>query len=327
MHGALTAPLAPPAAETLARFWDAQQQLLADRLAMAVPHGARVALLDYPVHGNTGDHLILLGTERWAAQAQLEIVGRWHVDNVPWRSLPSDTILLCQGGGNFGDLYRFQAFRERLIAARPRQRIVLLPQTIHFRKPKRLRRSAEVFARHPDLHLFVRDHGSLEIAREWFGGCRPTLAPDMAAFLFPVADTLGCRLPPRPCQEMLRFFRRDRERTAVPPSGAGRAVDWDDLDPWGTPYWLGAVAAGYLCGRVIPADYASRTWFEFCRNRCRRAAVTLADHRRIVTNRMHCHILACLLGIPNVVHDNSYGKCSAYFRAWHAELPFTRLSV
>ena len=45
----------------------------------------------------------------------------------------------------------------------------------------------------------------------------------------------------------------------------------------------------------------------------------------LVSNRLHGHILACLLGIPNLLFDNNYGKCSDYFRTWHADLPFTQL--
>jgi pyruvyl transferase EpsO len=327
MIAASPPPLVRPDADLLRRFWQGQQTLLAERLDAAVPRGSTVVLVDYPVHGNTGDHLILLGTERWAQNRELRVAGRWHIDNFTFAPLADDTIILCQGGGNFGDLYRFQAFRERVVAAYPRHRIVMLPQTIHFRDRANLQRSALNLGRHPDLHLFVRDHRSQATAEEWFPGCRPTLAPDMAAFLHPVAETLACDLPAAPSRCELRFFRRDRERTRSRAGSDELGIDWDDLAPWHVPYVLGAIGAGYLFGRFIPAGYASRHWAAFCRNRCARAAAELADHRLVLTNRMHCHILACLMGVPNVLFDNSYGKCSAYFRAWHEALPFTSLSA
>jgi hypothetical protein len=92
--------LTPPDRATLASFWTGQQALLADLLATAVPAGSTVALLDYPVHGNTGDHLIWRGTEQWLKSIDARIVGRWHIDNFTFPRLPSDTILVCQGGGN-----------------------------------------------------------------------------------------------------------------------------------------------------------------------------------------------------------------------------------
>jgi pyruvyl transferase EpsO len=319
-----TPNLDTPSAAALESFWTCQQDRLAELLATAVPSGSSVALLDYPVHGNTGDHLIWLGTERWLGTIGATVVGRWHVDNFPYPQFPADTILLCQGGGNFGDIYRFQRFRERVIHAYPGHRIVMLPQTIHYRDPARLRHSAEALARHPDLWLFVRDHRSLAIAADAFAGARPQLASDMAAFLFPVAETLGCALPRAPSRDVLNFFRRDRERTSMP---AHDSIDWDHIDPQHRLFVLGAIATGFLFGKLIPAGYASRYWLDFCHGRVIRAATLVADHRTVITNRMHCHILASLLGVPNVVFDNSYGKCSAYFEAWHTELPFTRLAT
>ena len=318
--------LTPPDRATLASFWTGQQALLADLLATAVPAGSTVALLDYPVHGNTGDHLIWLGTEQWLKSIDARIVGRWHIDNFTFPRLPSDTILVCQGGGNFGDLYRFQRFREQVAAAYPGHRVVMLPQTIHYRDPARLRQSATALAGHRDLHLFVRDHRSLEIARESFAAARTQLAPDMAAFLFPVADVLACDLPASPRHDVLHFMRRDRERTAATTGAAARSIDWDDIDPQHRLFVLGSIATGYLFGKMIPSGYASRFWLDFCRGRVIRAAQLVADHHRVVTNRMHCHILASLLGVPSLALDNSYGKCSAYFQAWHADLPFTRLA-
>lgn len=317
--------LAAPDHDQLASFWTEQQTLLADMLADVVPAGSPVALLDYPVHGNTGDHLILLGTERWLESIAARVVGRWHVDNFTFPRFPTGTILVCQGGGNFGDIYRFQRFRERVIATYPNHRVVMLPQTIHYRDPARLRHSAAALARHADLHLFVRDHESLAIAMASFANAHPRLAPDMAAFLFPVADVLRCEVPTVPRRDVLHFIRRDRERTAAGPVPQG--MDWDDIDPGHRLFVLGAIATGYLFGRMIPAGFAGRFWLDFCRGRVIRAARLVADHRQVVTNRMHCHILACLLGVPSVLFDNSYGKCSAYYRAWHAELPFARLAA
>ena len=106
MNAAISAArdLAPPARDVLAEFWTGQQALLAGLLAPVVPQAATVVLLDYPVHGNTGDHLIWLGTERWLESIDARVTGRWHIDNFTFPRLPDDTIVLCQGGGNFGDI-------------------------------------------------------------------------------------------------------------------------------------------------------------------------------------------------------------------------------
>jgi exopolysaccharide biosynthesis predicted pyruvyltransferase EpsI len=50
-----------------------------------------------------------------------------------------------------------------------------------------------------------------------------------------------------------------------------------------------------------------------------------AASRYVDSNRLHAHILVCLIGVPNLLFDNSYGKCSDYSRTWHSELEFARL--
>ena len=95
---------APPSPEVLRRFWNGQQDRLAATLAEKIPDGSTVAMLDYPVHGNTGDHLIMLGTECWVTERKLNVLGTWHADNFLAPKLPREAILVCHGGGNMGDL-------------------------------------------------------------------------------------------------------------------------------------------------------------------------------------------------------------------------------
>ena len=47
----------------------------------------------------------------------------------------------------------------------------------------------------------------------------------------------------------------------------------------------------------------------------------LSGGERIVTDRLHGHILALLLGIPHIVLDNDYGKLAAYIRVWTQASP------
>jgi pyruvyl transferase EpsO len=36
----------------------------------------------------------------------------------------------------------------------------------------------------------------------------------------------------------------------------------------------------------------------------------------VVTDRLHAHIFAIMLGLPHVVLDNSYGKTRSTFETW-----------
>jgi pyruvyl transferase EpsO len=36
----------------------------------------------------------------------------------------------------------------------------------------------------------------------------------------------------------------------------------------------------------------------------------------VITDRLHAHILSLLLGIPNIILDNSYGKVRDFHETW-----------
>ena len=51
----------------------------------------------------------------------------------------------------------------------------------------------------------------------------------------------------------------------------------------------------------------------------RRGVEIISSARVIVTDRLHAHVFAILLGIPHVVLDNRYGKIRSTFETWTAE--------
>ena len=52
--------------------------------------------------------------------------------------------------------------------------------------------------------------------------------------------------------------------------------------------------------------------------RVERGCRILARGRVVVADRLHGHILSLLMGLPNVVLDNSYGKTRAVYETWTA---------
>ncbi|MNC34023.1 putative pyruvyl transferase EpsO [compost metagenome] len=57
-------------------------------------------------------------------------------------------------------------------------------------------------------------------------------------------------------------------------------------------------------------------WIKYARKLSREAINLFSDYENIITDRLHGHILSCLMNIPHTVHDNSYGKNSGYLQAW-----------
>jgi len=49
------------------------------------------------------------------------------------------------------------------------------------------------------------------------------------------------------------------------------------------------------------------------------------QHKLVITNRLHGHILCVLMGIPHVVIPNSYHKITSFYETWTHQVPFCKL--
>ncbi|MFI5371322.1 MAG: polysaccharide pyruvyl transferase family protein [Candidatus Eisenbacteria bacterium] len=293
-----------------------------------VPRDGAVALVDFPHAPNVGDSLIWLGTLAWLRAsgrgAPRVACSEFTYDpRTLARRIGSGTILLS-GGGNFGDLYEnHQRLRERVIADFPDHRIVQLPQTLHFHATENLERARSVLNRHAKLTLLVRDHRSLAIAGEEFHA-PAILCPDMSLCL----GALPRRVPAT--RPIVWLSRRDKEAMAEAPIRAPvdvRPVDWLSDDPRTVIRFNRSLSRGLRHRpelRPWLAPWITPTFDTIARMRLERGARILGAGERVVTNRLHGHILSLLLGIPHYVVDNSYGKVRNFHEAWTRESKLTR---
>ncbi len=296
-------------------------------LGPRVPAGEPCALLHFPSSANAGDNAIWLGETTYLRRAGARIVYTCEVatysrDRLAAR-LGQGTILL-QGGGNLGDLWSAaERLREDVIAAFPDRPIIQLPQTIHFQETANLARARTIFNSHPNLTLLVRDHQSLEVARNEFTASS-LLCPDMAFALGPLVR------PRRPRRAIVCLLRTDKESMGL---SAGRELsalvrsDWRADRPLPRLLSRGIRAATRLVSRQPRAlDWAWPTLTGFydliAQLRVARGARMLSPARCVVTDRLHGHILCLLLDIPHVVLDNSYGKVRSFYETWTAQSEF-----
>ncbi|MGP7795132.1 polysaccharide pyruvyl transferase family protein [Sphingomonas sp. CLY1604] len=275
----------------------AQRSALDALYRAAIGPGEQYALLDFPDHPNVGDSAIWLGEcamLRAVTGNDPAYVSTWHdFDEAALRRACPDGVVFLHGGGNLGDIWpHHQRLRETVLTRMRDRRVVQLPQSIHFDDPAAAARFAHIAAAHPDLTLYVRDRPSLATAQA-FVGAHAALAPDSAFALGPQPRSAADR-------PLLALLRTDAERVAdrAGPPAEAAPVDWlEDDEP-------------------LPDDRLQRA-----AARVARGLALLSRGERIVTDRLHGHILALLLGIPHVVLDNSYGKVGAYIDAWTAGSP------
>jgi pyruvyl transferase EpsO len=283
-----------------------------------VPADRPMVYLDYPLHLNIGDLLIWLGAEAFFASHGYRITGRGTCVDLRrdlGRRITPETTIVLHGGGNFGDLYPIhQHFREHIVESYPANKLVLLPQTVHFESEAAALASAKIFNRHRDLTFFVRDEPSHAFVSRHFRA-QVLVAPDMAHQLW---GELG-DLPEG--SGALHLVRDDIEATTVRPAGFGQ-VDWLDLIPvWRRKLHRLVRMLHDLENTLDHGLGGADLWLRYCRTLCERMTAQFLTHRMIVTNRLHACILGALLEREVRFFDNSYGKLGAYTDAWMDGMP------
>ncbi|MBS0419371.1 MAG: polysaccharide pyruvyl transferase family protein [Proteobacteria bacterium] len=273
--------------------------------------------LDYPVHLNFGDLLIMKGTERFFADCGHRIEARaayMSFSDSLRRRITGDTILVMHGGGNFGDLYPVhQRFREQVVRQFPDNRIVVLPQSVYFSSASALEQSAEVFRAHRDIVLCLRDHASVRRAGTRFTH-NTVLMPDMA-------HQLWRRPPPEPTADdrILVLMRRDLEMSQdqTRSGGVSHSRDWLDFIPrWSCRIFGKILRLHELEGRSGLRLGAQRVWYRYCDLLHTHMEKQFQGYGQVVTSRLHGMIFAALLNKRARYLDNTYGKLTGYANTW-----------
>lgn len=284
----------------------------------------RVVFYDYPLYLNVGDLLIQQGTEQFFAENKIHVWKRYSVWDMPSsiRGMDDDVVIVCHGGGNFGDLYQsHHESRERVLQLYPRNPIVILPQTVYFNSRDLFRQSMEILRAHRNCHIFARDARSLEILRT-AGIQRTSAMPDMAHCLW---GRLRAEVPSSYQERPMLFVRRDKESKPFTTLHRGepeeQTWDWNRIIRLSTSrYARLLIAAIERQGKTGMHNQKYWQWRSMQERAIRDGVRFFSRFRKIYTNRLHAMILGLLLEREVCAFDNSYGKLSAYRDTWLSEM-------
>ena len=307
-----------------------------DALAVALDGSRSVGFVNFPNHGNPGDPAIWLGTQRLLADLGVSVdysSAWWNFDADNARRAVGDAPILLNGGGNFGDLYAGQqGARKTVLRTMSGNRVIQMPQSIHFKDPARVEEMRGLIDAHGGFTMMTRERRSEAIARDEFG-MEPILSPDHAL-------ALGAAPPPvEPASDVVWIGRQPGDpeflASAAPPPEAGLAsFEWmngvlADQATWDEEGLAAlarnaALVALHTAGQPVPEAEqrdAASTFEPLARRWVAYGMRTLAAGRFVVTDKLHGHIFCALMGLPHVVLDNSYGKVSGTLDAWTGGLP------
>jgi pyruvyl transferase EpsO len=294
-------------------------------------------LLDLPYYPNVGDTLI------W--EGELELLKKFTCKNLNSKAryqnlskINRKTLILMQGGGNFGDLWRrIQDYRLHIIKQYSDNEIIIFPVTVGYEDKNTLHQDAEEMAKHQNLTICARDQVSYNILKENFKN-NILLVPDMA-FYIPTEKLSKMRLPEK--DKTLYLKRTDKElrfNEILPcvPQQNLEIHDWPSFekDPKCWKKYHRILKMSRRLGRrkgfrlFQPFVLQLSDWYfhsQVKKQLIKQGVEFVSSYKDIYTTRLHVAILSVLLEKSVNIIDNSYGKNSSFYNTWLSDVQGVKL--
>lgn len=271
--------------------------------------------LDLPYYANIGDALIWYGTECWLKTTHFSCKLRASCSTFSFPELRSETVIIMQGGGNFGDIWRqHQEFRLKVIKHYPNNRIIILPQTVFYSNPKIAMRDAAIMRQHRNVIICARDKRSLKFLKAFRFSKNLLLLPDMV-FCAQLESSESTK-------DAIFIKRTDKEWKDVPLKQLPSDIEIGDWCSIERPDKV-VESFSLIENRDGKNSYAINV---FLPHLVDLGIEQLGQYRTIYTTRLHAALLGILLGKNIVLFDNSYGKNSSFYDTWLREIPNVKMA-
>ncbi|WP_353854527.1 polysaccharide pyruvyl transferase family protein [Bacillus sp. Bos-x628] len=274
----------------------------------------KIILTLLPAHDNLGDHAIAYSSYRFFKEHfptyQIVEVGTREIYRLarPLKHAKHPDDLVCIiGGGNMGDLYRYEEWtRQFIMKIFHSYPLIQLPATVHFTATKRgkkaERRAIQTYAHHPRLLLMARDQTTYQWMQRHFPEKDVWKQPDMVlsldessknyereGILLCLREDKEAYLPPHKRSQLQQSVKKEYEKVALFTTTIGKRVD-----------------------RTTRFEELSSLW-----NQLRQTQV-------VVTDRLHGMIFCAITNTPCVVLRSFDHKVMEGYE-WVSHLPFITL--
>lgn len=272
-------------------------------------------LLELPYYTNIGDILIWQGEEEYLKTIPYKCKGRHSLETFPYPVIDENTMILFQGGGNFGDIWiKHHDFKMQVVEKYPQCKVLFFPQTIYFKSEDNLHKCAEFLSHYPNVTICARDEKSYELLRQSFKN-PILLVPDMAFYIseFKISrnnstsDSLLLKRNDVELKETKSLTAISHKNVVIHdwPSMEHRSI-WTQIlikaMPKLPPKWM-----DWYCNHLY-RPHLLRCGCQF-----------ISRYKKIYSTRLHGAILSFLLGKEVVILDNSYGKNKCFYDTWLAD--------
>ena len=154
----------------------------------ANPSSPKFILINSLDTNNLGDHKIAIAQKYFLSKHfKNEIIEfpysitSAHVSQIK-KYINKNDIIIVAGGGYLNVFWRSSFdILKNILTLFPENSVILMPQTFYFENNEiLLSKTKEVFARHPDFLICVRDNESFHLIRKNYPSCHVLLLPDIA---------------------------------------------------------------------------------------------------------------------------------------------------
>lgn len=291
-----------------------------------LPSGKRCFIFLAADYGNIGDIAISHAQKQYLQRVltDYEVISvaisqtRFVLNSIKQQIRETDIVTII-GGGNMGGTYPdIEELRQLIIKSFPANRIVCFPQTLDWNNSDQsqhaLQRIVNVYAKHPDIHVFARESITAAKLNELFSAYSNVhigLVPDIVMSANAIAlGTTDCVVP----LGILRCLRDDKE-------AALSAEQYSMIDK-------ALAATGHTIEKTDTHAGGSQLNEAQCTKLLTDKLSQFRAAKLVVTDRLHGMILSLLSGTPCLVLPNSNHKIRQTQLDWlrnHPRLVFLEL--
>ena len=258
-----------------------------------------------PFHENLGDHAITLSQEQLLAERGIKAF-EIHTKALDYggsffaKMVPNSTVILLNGGGFLGSLWKHEERRVRKIFTEfSSNKIVVFPQTVTFADSTDEDRayfeeSKKIYSMNKNLTIFVREKNSLAYMKEKMPEVHVEIAPDIVT-----------RLKNPNSKDLKRSgfilcFRKDKEQKVT----ADMKTEVLEL-----------LKAKYGSEEITYTDtvidhFVNKAARE---NEVNAKLAQFGSAKLVITDRLHGMIMAAITNTPCIAFGNSNGKVKNVF--------------
>lgn len=285
-------------------------------------------LLDLPYYSNIGDTLIWEGTKEYLETLPYKCLYYASKDSFVYRKLPKNVVILLQGGGNFGDLYRLHSeFRKKIIELYHDNKVIILPQTAFYEDRHKLIIDAEFYSQHKNVTICAREQYTYDLLKKHFKN-EILLMPDMAFFInlkkYKLGKETGKVLY---LKRIDKEFSKNDEKIEIPKNA--EIHDWPTYEH---SFHKEKIVETLYCkfrrllsilrfpNRIIAKLNDWKRNYFYRRFYVQLGIDFLSPYSLIFTTRLHVMILSVLLHKKLHLINNTSGKVINFYNTWLTDI-------